>query len=199
MIKKIILLLAFIRKVFFFIVITVFFLSCKNDISEIKAISDPQNLPVQTSINASYEYSEKGHIVNRLVAGKLDQYEGDQPYIEASNGFTMIFFDSLANETARLSAVHGKYFKKEEKLIAWGKVELINANKEKIETEELLYEQDSSKISTDKFVTITTPQGILYGKGMVSNDSFTKYRILQPTGDIYMNEKENSVINGKNN
>src|SRR5688572_11060473 len=93
--------------------IAFFFNSCKNEISEIKAITDPQNLPVQTSINASYEYTENGKIVNILTAGQLDQYEGDRPYIEASNGFAMVFYDSLQQESARLTAQHGKYFDKE--------------------------------------------------------------------------------------
>ena len=113
--------------------------------------------------------------------------------LEASNGFTIIFYDSLQREEAKLSANNGKYFEKEQKLFAWGKVELINADGDKIETEELHYNQDSAKISTDKFVTITTQSGVLYGKGMVSNDSFTKYHILQTTGDIYVDENNNTL------
>jgi hypothetical protein len=49
--------------------------------------------------------------------------------------------------------------------------------------------QDSAKIFTNKRVDIHTANGsVLHGMGMVSNDSFTKYRILKPVGEITVNE-----------
>lgn len=164
--------------------------ACRNEISEIRAITDANNLPVQTSYNSEYIFSEKGKMENKLTATQLDQYEGERDYIEASGGFTMIFYDTLEQEEARLTAVHGRFEEKQKRMTVWEKVELLNVKGEKLETEELIFLQDSAKIYTDKYVTITSENGsVLHGQGLQSNDSFTKYKILKPHGDLYVDEK----------
>ncbi len=177
---------------------TIILVSCENDIAEVRAITDPRNLPVQTNLNAEYRYSEDGKVKNILTAAQLDQYGGEKPYIEASGGFHMSFFDSLGGVQAEMTAKSGTYYEKEHKLIAWGNVLLFNKQGEKLETSKILFEQDSSRISTDQRVKITTMDGILYGNGLISNENFTKYSILQPTGDVFLNEESDSLVSSPN-
>jgi LPS export ABC transporter protein LptC len=162
--------------------------SCRNDISEIKAITDPHNYPVQTTHQAVYTFTEHGKVKNRLEAGTLERYAGEDTYLLASGGFMIIFYDSTEAEDARLTALNGRYEEASHRLVAWDKVELWNVKGEKLETEELIFSQDSSRIYTDRFVKITTLSGVIFGEGLESNDSFTRYRILRPTGDIYLKE-----------
>ncbi|MBX7050692.1 MAG: LPS export ABC transporter periplasmic protein LptC [Flavobacteriales bacterium] len=173
---------------------TVLFLnSCQNEISEIRAITDVNLKPVQTSYKAEYVFTERGKITNKLIAAQIDQYDGETDFIEATGGFTMIFFDSLEQEEARLSANTGRYTESEKKLVARDQVLLTNAKGEKLETSELTFLQDSARIFTDKSVVITLSNGsMIRGKGLESNDAFTKYRIIQPTGDLYFDEKTDS-------
>jgi LPS export ABC transporter protein LptC len=168
--------------------ITLSLLSCKNEIAEIRALTDTNNLPIQSSYNAEYILTEKGLVKNKLIATQLDQYQGEVDYIEASGGFTMIFYDSLQQEEARLSAMRGKYDSKLKRLIAWEKVELFNVKGDKLETEELIYVQDSSLIYTQKFVSIMMQDDTLHGMGLESNDSFTRYKILKPYGKFQLEE-----------
>ncbi len=163
--------------------------SCGNDISEIKAITDPQQLPVQTNHKAEFVYTESGKLRNKLIAETLERYEGDESYLLAKDGFTMIFYDSTETEEARLTAVNGRYDQAKNHLVAWDKVELLNAKGEKLETEELIFAQDSARIYSDRFVTITSESGVLFGDGLESNDSFTRYHILRPHGDLYVKDK----------
>jgi LPS export ABC transporter protein LptC len=159
--------------------------SCENEMKEIEAITNARQLPVQTSKQAHYRVTEKGKITHELIATQLDQYQGETDMMLASGGFTVIFYDSLAKENARLTADNGKYEESAKKLTAWGHVQLYNVENERLETEELIYLQDSAKIFTNKRVDIHTSNGsTLHGMGMVSNDSFTKYRILKPVGEL---------------
>jgi LPS export ABC transporter protein LptC len=169
--------------------------ACQNEIADIRAITDINNKPVQTSYNATYTFTEKGTKQYQLIAKQLDQYQHDSgEYILASGGYTMIFFDSLENEEARLSAQFGKYTEKEKKLIAWEDVVLFNTKGEKLETSELIYLQDSASIRSSKPVTITTMNGsVIRGRGLESNESFTRYKILEPTGDLVVEEKQDSL------
>jgi LPS export ABC transporter protein LptC len=178
------------------IVTAALLVSCRNDIEQVRAITDKNTHPVQTSYNASYSFSEKGKLQTRLEATLLEQFdlEGDEDYLLASNGFTMIFFDAGEKQDAQITAINGKYEEKKKLLTAWGSVVLTNKAGEKLETEELIYLQDSARIVTDKEVTITLSGGtVLRGRGLESNDSFTRYRILQPTGDIMVEENQNST------
>jgi LPS export ABC transporter protein LptC len=168
--------------------------ACQNEISDIKAITDNNNKPIQTSYNATYTFTEKGKKQYQLTAKQLDQYQNDSgEYIMASGGYTMVFFDSLENEEARLSAQSGRYTEKQKTLVAWDSVVLYNTKGEKLETSELIYRQDSASIASSKSVTITTMNGsIIRGRGLVSNESFTRYKILEPTGDLVV---EDNVMN----
>jgi LPS export ABC transporter protein LptC len=166
-------------------------ISCKNEISDIRAITDVSKLPVQTSYNAEYIVSEKGKVSNRLFAGKLEQFQDEDQFLLATGGVQVIFYDSLEQEEARLTAKQGAHYSKEKKLIAKDSVVLISSKGEQLETEELIYLEDSAKIFTDKFVKIVTSNGsTLYGNGLVSNDSFTKWRIKQPhDGKLFIDEE----------
>lgn len=168
--------------------VSLLLIGCENDIAEIRAITNPRALPVQSNLNAEYRYTERGILRNVLQAAQLDQYGGENPYVEASGGFEMSFFDSLGTEQAKLQAQAGTYYQKEHRMIAWGNVKLYNTKGESLTTSRLLYEQDSARISTDQFVKIVSGDGTFYGHGLVSNENFTKYKILQPTGDVYLEE-----------
>lgn len=157
--------------------------------ADIKAATDTIVLPLQTNIHAEYRYTEKGKRQNLLKAVQIDQYGGEEPYIHATGGFEIIFFDSLETENARLTADDGLYYEKQNKLIATGHVLLKNIEGEQLETSKLIFEQDSSRIYTDEKVKITSGNGIFYGEGLESNDSFTKYRILKPSGDIFLEDE----------
>lgn len=181
-------------------IMAIFLTACRNDIADIRAITDKNTKPVQTSYAASYTFSEKGKKQTRLEAGVLEQYEveGDDDYILAGGGFSMIFFDSLEREEARIKADSGIYLEKKKTLKVWGNVVLSNVAGEQLETSELIYDQDSAHIHTEKRVKITLAGGsILHGLGIESNDNFTRYRILQPTGDFVVEEKQDTT-NGKN-
>lgn len=168
----------------------VFVASCKNEIADIRAITDASNLPVQTSYNAQYLLSERGKVTNRLFAAKLEQFQGDDEYVLATGGVTVLFYDSLEQQEAKLTAKEGAHYGKDKKLIARDSVVLLSRKGEMLETEELIFLEDSALIYTDKFVKIVTANGsTLYGNGLVSNDSFTKWQIKKPhDGQLYINE-----------
>ena len=174
-------------------------LACNNEIAEIRAITDPNTMPLQTTFEATYFFSENGEPNTKLSAQKLEQFEGTEAdAIIASGGFKMTLYDANAKEKAWIDGVDGKYFENEKKLVAWNGVTLTNAKGEKMQTEELIYLEDSARIYTEKPVTITTANGsVIRGKGMVSNDAFTKYKILQPNGDLIIKSNKDSTANGQ--
>jgi LPS export ABC transporter protein LptC len=165
-------------------------ISCQNEMADIKAVTDEFHYPIQTTLFADYFYTEKGNRTTRLEAPLLERYQDEQSRIVAANGFKMTFFDAQGSvEDAWLTADRGDYFEKESIFNAYGNVILANAEHEYLKTEKLVFYQDSDLIVTDDWVTISTKNGMLYGKGLESNSSFTSYHILQPTGKFNVNSK----------
>jgi hypothetical protein len=69
-------------------------------------------------------------------------------------------------------------------------VEVINKNGEKLETEKLIWDENSQRIYTDAAVKITTDKEIIMGRGMESNQDFSKYELKQVTGTIQLKNDE---------
>lgn len=166
----------------------IFLISCGNDIEEINALVENKDIAVQTVENGTFYYTTKGELANKLEAGILDRFEGDDPRIEVSNGFTMFIYDSLEQVEATLTARRGTFYDQEGRLIAREAVVLENVDGRRLETEELIWVQDSDKVYTDKPVRIITEDGTIRGTGLVSDSRFRKREIYNLTGDIYVND-----------
>jgi len=170
--------------------VTGFLFSCRNEIEEINAITGDIDMPVQTSYNAWYDYTDNGKMLNKLIATQLDRFVNDQPRLEASGGFELIMYDSLELPEARLTAERGVFLEKEHILRAYYNVLLTNNKGDSLQTEELIWLQDSGKIYSDKEVIISSKDGKLFGKGMESDERFNHYTIRKPHGSFKIEEQE---------
>lgn len=63
-------------------------------------------------------------------------------------------------------------------------VVLITADREVLETEELIWDENKEQLRTDKFVKITRPGEIIYGFGLEANQDFSFWKIIVPKGTI---------------
>lgn len=158
--------------------------SCKNDIREVQALTSEKDISVQTTYNAEYDYTEGGSLKNKLVVSQLDRYTGEDAHVKVSNGFTLFIYDSLEKAEAELSANSGIYKEDKMEMTARENVVLKNRSGEELQTEELIWLQDSGIVYTTKFVKIIRNEGVIFGEGLVSNESFTNYQIKKPTGEM---------------
>lgn len=170
--------------------------SCRNDIEEIRALTDDRDVAVQTVENGVFYYTEKGQLSNKLESALLDRYEGETPRIEVQGGFLLTIYDSIGGVDATIRARKGTFWDLDNKLLAREDVELISSDGSKLNTEELHFVQDSDLVYTDKHVVITTEDGIIYGKGLESDSRFKKRRIKQVTGTLYVDDPEETQENG---
>lgn len=78
-------------------------------------------------------------------------------------------------------------------------VRIVNRNGDKLNTEQLFWDENKHKIYTNKFVTIKTAREILYGNGLISNEDFTQYKITDLRGTIQVDNPEDKDKNQKEN
>lgn len=177
-----------------FILFTFSLFSCSNDIEEVRRLSVEDTVPTMYAKEVSIAQSESGHLKYNLTAPVLYRYESKKGIkVIFPKGFKVIFFDSLNPDKIRteITAKYGINKETEKIMEAKSDVVVINHLKgEQLNTEHLVWNQNTKKVFSDIFVKITTPDKILYGDGMQSDETFNHWRISKPRGEMYVNDNQ---------
>ena len=113
--------------------------------------------------------------------------EGEEIYPEGL--FMDIYSINSDSISATFEANYVIKFENENYYKATGNVVLFNIQTgDELRTEELYWYPNDEKFLTEKFVTIRTGDEIHSGEGMESNQSFSRYEIMKPSGIIDINE-----------
>jgi LPS export ABC transporter protein LptC len=180
------------------------FVSCKPDLDKIENITRNNNLPIETADELRIVYSSNAQVQMIMEAPLMERYAGEKPYMELPLGFLMIFYDSLMNETSRISANYAIQYADDELIDARNDVVVENIeNRERLNTEQLLWDQRKGIIYTESFVKITTNEEVLYGDGFESDERFTSWIIKKPRGtfsvDMGDDEQSREIDDSENN
>lgn len=154
--------------------------ACKK--TEVHIFQKPYKGPllVVSNINALVSDSGKPQILMR--APQQLEYESGNRYFP--NGIKIDFYDpDTTKKPSELTAKKGRFNKAKNEYVVTDNVVIQNfIEKKKLETEELHWDPVNHKIFTDKFVKIQTPEELLTGTGLVSNEDFSSYKILKVSG-----------------
>lgn len=171
------------------ITVVAFFFSCENDLQEIKSVTEYTNEPTQTVKEIEILYSDSGYVKVKMIAPLLYHFDQQEDsYFEFPSGIEMHFYNKDQVEESTLTADYSIYY--QEKGIWEAKFDVVVVNKkgEKLNTEYLIWDEKIEKIYSDKFVKITDNDGIIYGDGLEANQYFSKWKILNPTGFINLED-----------
>lgn len=174
--------------------IIVLIISCKNDIETVQNLTSRNNLPSESATNVEMIYSDSAKVKIKLVAPVLDRYSNkEDPYIELPKGVNIIFYDEYLKPKTRLTSRYAIRREKDTTMIVRNKVVVINEKGEKLETEELRWNENKKEIRSDAFVKITKEDRILMGQGLRADETFTQYEILKPNMEatIYLDDEKN--------
>ncbi len=138
-------------------------------------------------------YSDSSLLKVKIVAKKLIKHQDEKnPHTEMPEGVIVYFYDRHGNIENTLSANYGIMYDNTGEMLAREQVVAQNVQNEKLETEELIWNEQKEKIYSDKFVKITTQDEVIYGDGFESNQDFTNYEIKKIKGQI--NLKEDAIL-----
>ena len=172
------------------------FVSCKNDIETINALNNEIKLPDQSGINIEITYTDSGKIQGKIYAAEVNKYDrGEDPYVEFPKGMRVVFYDSLERPSSEIKANYAIYYEKKQLWEARNQVVAENlVNHDKLETEQMFWDQKEEKIYSEKFTRLTNSDGISYGEGgFESRQDMSKWRLKGSSGTLNVN---NDNING---
>lgn len=178
----------------FIFILLVILPGCRNDLDDVRSFIAEDTVPSMYAKNVSIAESENGNLKYRLTAPVLYRYESEKgATVKFPEGFKVVFFDSLNPDLIRteITARYGINKEADKVMEAKSDVVVINHLKgEQLNTEHLVWNQNTKKVFSDVFVKITTPDKILYGDGMQSDERFNHWRIRKPRGEMYVNENQ---------
>ncbi|WP_420576393.1 LPS export ABC transporter periplasmic protein LptC [Ekhidna sp.] len=146
--------------------------------------------PLSSMDSAITLLSDSGIVVMKMKADVQNNFEnGDR---EWPNGFYIEWLNKRGQVTSYFSANYVYFTQADNLYRAEGDVVVrSNVKQDQLNTEELFWDQSEEKFYTDKFVTIKSEDEVHTGEGMESNQDFTEYRILKPSGTFTLEDDPN--------
>ncbi|MEQ9466054.1 MAG: LPS export ABC transporter periplasmic protein LptC [Ekhidna sp.] len=143
--------------------------------------------PLSSMDSAITLLSDSGIVVMQMNANRQNNFEnGDREWPE---GLYIEWYNRRGQVTSYFRANYVYFTKSENLYRAEGNVVIkSNAKNDELNTEELFWDQAEEKFYTDKFVTINSDGEVHTGEGMESNQDFTEYRILKPSGTFRLED-----------
>lgn len=130
-------------------------------------------------------YSDSALVRVRVTAPVLHNYtERENPRQEFPQGLKVEFLAPNLTVKSTLTAKTATRFNEKGLIVARDSVVLNTVQQERLETEELTWDERKALISTDKFVKITKPGEVIYGFGLEANQDFSYWKIKVPKGRI---------------
>lgn len=161
---------------------------CKSDLQTIDAITRIDEGPIESAFDIEILYTDQAYVRMILRAPQMDRYEHEKNYLEMPQGLNVVFYDTLMQQTSSMSARYAISYDETEIIEARDDVVVINEQGEKLNTEQLIWDQANRIIYSEKFVRITTEDEVTYGEGFRADERFDTWEITNPRGTFRVQE-----------
>jgi len=132
--------------------------------------------PVNSAQNIQILHSDSAVLRSEITAPK--QLEFANGNLEFPEGIDIQFFNLQGQLETTMRADKGYYLRDQNLYKGEGNVQVKNLPKDqRLQTEELFWNQAERKIYTEKFVTIQERQTLFNGTGMEADDGFSTYKL----------------------
>lgn len=159
--------------------------ACENSEEDLESVRVKGEVGYAQAKGVELLYSDSAIVRIRIRAPRmLTNKDLTKPVREFPEGVNVDFFDENKQVSSRLFAKYGKHLQAERKVVLRDSVVVFNNRGERLETEELFWEEANDSLYSNKFVKIITPTKIIYGHGMRSNLDFSVWEIDSVRGVV---------------
>lgn len=160
------------------LVLALFFPSCKEEIPPMKELVPNEAANLEIARDVEVVYSELGQVKARIISPLMIKGTRDNDeFMEYPKGLTVYNYNAAMEIESKMSAHYGISYEKKEEVMVRDDVVLINIKGEKLNSEELWWNRQTKKITSDKFVKVTTAEEEIIGYGFDANEDFSEYTV----------------------
>ncbi|MEO1408621.1 MAG: LPS export ABC transporter periplasmic protein LptC [Bacteroidota bacterium] len=159
--------------------------ACENDLAAVQEIVDRDRLAIESAREVQMLYSDSA-VVRVRISGPLmlRHVNLKEPFQEFPEGVDVDFFDAYQETQSKLTAKYAIRYEGKNEVTVRDSVVWQSVNGERLETEELVWDDQKHIVFSDRFVKITKPGEVLYGYGFEANEDFTRWQIKALEGRI---------------
>jgi LPS export ABC transporter protein LptC len=160
-------------------------LSCGGSGKTADALSKTE-AQIETARKVEILYSDSAVVRIKISSDLLRSHtERENPYDEFPSGVKLEFFDEQKQASSVLTSKYAvRYAQKNMVILRDSCVWQSISNQEKLESYELIWDENLRKVYSGKLVIITTPKEKIWGYGFETNSDFTHWKINKPQGRI---------------
>jgi LPS export ABC transporter protein LptC len=169
--------------------VSLFLLSCERKIDTIKK-TEVLSLPSVTGKNIRTVFTDSGKVQLVMTTRLMESFNNaDPPYSEFRYGIEVIFYDGHEVPVGTVFAKYAKYTDKKKLWELKDSVVVVNESGDKLETEQLFWDQEKDQIYTDRFIKITNEDQTVMGTGFESDHKLTRRKIKNVTATMYLKDE----------
>lgn len=163
--------------------------SCVNDLESIEKVSYDPKAPNEVTKNLHVFYTDSGYARVEIFAALAETYSKPEAITKLKDGIKVNFFSADGEIVSSLTALYGEINNTRGTMFVRDSVQLVNyEKKQRLETEALFWNQKDSAIYTTSSVVVRSPKGILFGEGIRTQQDFSVYEFLKPSGTFFMDK-----------
>lgn len=164
-------------------------LSCTNNVSEVDQLTEQkQSFNIERGNGITILYSDSAIVKVRISADSIVRHINSSEAKDVfPRGIFVEFLSPNGSAVSWLTADRAVRNEKENTVTAMGNVRFYNHKNEQLISTELIWNEDQSILSTDKFVSIVQPEkgDTTYGFGFQANEEFNIFEIKKRTSAIF--------------
>ncbi len=167
------------------IFVTGFLFSCVNDLDAIQKVTFDENSPDDVMRDFKMFYNDSGYARVEIFATLAETYLLPKHITKLKDGVKVDFYSEDGTIISKLTALYGEVDFETGEIVVRDSVGLLNLEKgQRLETEELFWNQNDSTIYTNKNVIVKSPDNSVqgWGRGLETTQEFSRYKILEPYG-----------------
>lgn len=166
-------------------------LACENDLAEVDDLQQLLDVKVERVEGVEILYSDSAQVKVRITGPvMLNNLDRTEPYQEFVDGILVEFFGEEEKVTSTMVAKYAIRYDRRGEVIVRDSVVWQSIDRQKLETEELIWREKEEEVFTKKFARITTAREIIEGYGFRANQDFSNAKIQQVEGIISVDEQQ---------
>jgi LPS export ABC transporter protein LptC len=162
--------------------------ACKNDLASIQNAFPPEAVFAEDIRDFEMLYSDSARVRVKVTGPALSRHLDEKnPRQEFPEGVNVAFYDGNLQINSEISSRYAVRLENENRIILRDSVVWRGLNGEYLETEELIWDEITRKVYTNKFVVMRRNEEIIWGHGFESDHEFKRSRVKAIEGRIKVN------------
>lgn len=167
---------------------------CADEPKETRQVFTQDDTAVEVGKNVEILYSDSALVRVRVTGPVLHNFvTRDNPRQEFPEGIKIEFLEPNLSVKSVLTAKNAIRQQEKGRITARDSVVMTTVKQEKLETAELIWDEKTAKVFTDKFVKVTQPGEVIYGFGLEAEQDFSYWKIIVPKGRIKVDQLNDAL------